>query len=142
MTLATSSEPHILCGSTAAPFCLQLHGLNHKPAKGADGQQLCHSKLRAFLLLGDLSRRFPHYDVRTGRSITPVEREGEGTPWQLRRISTKKYVDPVRIVKGDQLHLRVGFEDPSLASDWAFMSATTEDNSQQPNLGEWSEQAG
>ena len=72
VTLATLSEPHILCGSTAAPFCFQLHWLNHKPAKGADGQQLCHSKLRAFLLLGDLSRRFPHYDVRTGRSITPI----------------------------------------------------------------------
>ena len=39
------------------------------------------SKLGAFLLLGDLSRRFPHYDVRTGRSITLIEREEEGTPW-------------------------------------------------------------
>ena len=40
--------------------------------------------------------------------------------------------------KEDQLRLRVGFDDPSLASHWAIMSATKEDLFiiNQPSLGE------
>ena len=95
----------------------------HRTYNGLRGNSFAHSKLGAFLLLGDLSRRFPHYDVRTGRSTiqSSAKRKTRLGEWHVGTTCQN-----LLFAKADQLRLRVGSDDPLLASHWAIMSATKE----------------
>ena len=154
VTLATLSEPHILCGSTAAPFCVQLHWLNHKPAKGADGQQLCAKQawclptFRGFVPSVPPLRR-PH------GPLDHADRARRGRHALANGTIVAPNENPLASASGSSSRKApCSPRKTSSVSDWALMilcwlpigllcqqqRRTFIIN--QPSLGEWSEQAG